>query len=52
MDFPAAPGTDSRFFRAFAFKPTREGTFALVLRAYRGGQLVATTTCPGVTVLP
>lgn len=48
---------DGRYFRALAFKPVRNGTFDLVLRAYVQGaigagsyRLVATTTCPGVNI--
>jgi hypothetical protein len=52
VDFPATFGTDSRFFRAFAFKPTREGTFTLSIRAYIRGNLAARTDCPDVVVTP
>lgn len=50
--FPASAGTDSRYFRAFAFKPTREGTFTLAVRAFLAGALVGWTTCPDVVVSP
>lgn len=51
--FPVARGSDARFFRAFAFKPTVEGTFDLAMRAYdAAGTLVAETLCPAVTITP
>jgi hypothetical protein len=61
--FPSQPGTDSRFIKGFAFKPTIEGTnMTLQIRAYAGsnvanrrivgGTLVASATCPGITVTP
>jgi hypothetical protein len=53
VEFPARAGTDARFFRAFAFKPTVEGAdMTLAVRAYVDDDLVAETICPGVTVLP
>lgn len=53
VDFPVVHGSDARYFKAFAFKPTREGAFDLVLRALdAGGREVASARCPGVTVLP
>lgn len=61
--FPSQPGTNVMFVRAFAFKPTIEGTnMSLNVRVYAGsnianrrivgGTLVASATCPGITVLP
>jgi hypothetical protein len=48
---------DGRYFRALAFKPVRNGTYDLVVRAYvadpigpASNRLVATTSCPGVNV--
>lgn len=57
------PGTDARFIRGFAFKPTIEGAnMTLAVRVYAdslvhnrrivGGTLIASARCPGVTVLP
>jgi hypothetical protein len=62
--FPKSPGTDVRFIRGFRFKPTVEGThMTMALRIYKdstigpdreivGGTLIASASCPGVTVLP
>lgn len=62
--FPKSPGTNVAYIRGFAFKPTVEGVnMTLVERIYMGstigpnreivgGHLVATATCPGVTVTP
>ena len=61
--FPAEPGTDVRFIRGFAAKPTIEGTgLTLAVRVYAdstifnrrivGGRLVASARCPGITVTP
>lgn len=62
--FPLMPGTDVRFIRGFAFKPTVEGVnWTLRVRVYTGslvdanrqivgGTLAATATCPGITVVP
>jgi hypothetical protein len=43
---------DGRYFRAIAFKPVRNGTFTLSVRAYGSGGLQTTTTCGGITVVP
>lgn len=53
--FDVGRGFDGRFVRAFAFKPTTNGTWDLVVRAFvRGGSggytLVGSATCPGVNV--
>lgn len=61
--FPLEPGTDVRFLRAQAPKPTVEGAnLTLVIRVYKdstivdrrivGGTLIASASCPGVTVVP
>lgn len=63
MYFPSEPGTDVRFIRGFAFKPVREGVndtlsvriytdSTIVDRRIVGGHLVASATCPGVTIVP
>jgi hypothetical protein len=50
--FPASHGSDARYFRAFAFKPTVEGQFSLTIAASLDGFVVASVTCPGVLVVP
>jgi hypothetical protein len=62
--FPKSPGTNVAYIRAFAFKPTVEvENVALAVRIYAGstigpnreivgGTLVASASCPGVTVTP
>lgn len=62
--FPKSAGTDVRFIRAFAFKPTVEGANqTLDVRLYAGstvaadrsvvgGTRIASASCPGVTILP
>lgn len=61
--FPLEPGTDARFIRGFAFKPTVEGAnMTLAVRVYAdsvvrnrrivGGTLTASARCPGVTIVP
>lgn len=53
VDFPVLQGSDSRFFRAFAFKPTREGAFDLqMLVSDANGDVIASARCPGVVVTP
>ena len=62
--FPSSPGTNVMFIRAFAFKPTIEGSnLTVAVRIYKdstvgpnreivGGTLIARALCPGVEVEP
>ena len=51
VTFPTLVGSDGRFFRAFAFKPTINGTFPLVMIAHDAQGRIGVTRCtPGVTV--
>lgn len=51
ITFPVEVGTDGRFFKGFAFKPTINGTFPLQVRVQNDrGDWGAVTCRPGVTV--
>lgn len=51
VTFPTGAGFDGRYVRALAFKPTRNGTWPLVLRATTVAGATGATRCtPGVTV--
>lgn len=59
--FPSEPGTNVTFIRGFAFKPTVNGVnMTMAVRVYKdstivdrrvvGGTLIASASCPNVTV--
>jgi hypothetical protein len=50
--FDVGVGFDGRYIRALAFKPTVNGTWPLVIKAYNLRGETSTTTCkPGMTVV-
>lgn len=52
LAFGVALGFDGRYVRALAFKPTVNGTWPLVLKAWNQKNEMSTTTCsPGVQVV-